>query len=941
MIFEAYQASGLSVERHSDFNVPETVSNQITETLQTAQMFRDEAHGSIMRECNQMLTEWELSMTNNYIVVYLPKLPAVSSTHHKARFLGCVSLFLALLASCDNSQQSTQESQTITFGAIAGQTAGTLLSLSATATSGLPVSFTSTTSSVCSVSGATATLIAVGNCTIQATQAGNSTYAAATPVSQSFSAGSGASYFVSPNGSDSADGSVAAPFLTLAHAQQAMQQSSTIKTTQIFPGTYYLSGTLALTASDNGETWEPVTGQTGPVVISGGEVITGWTSQGNGIYMASAAQPVGLDLTVAGVRQMPADRGYNADLPYISGWRIVDPNMANTTGNTITVLPADLTASVKPGATVQVIDNVRWSDYFTTIVSVDAANNTITLQDSDSIGTGLEGGNSAGNTTASWRVLADPADLSAPGQFAYDKSSGKVYLMPASPDTLNTDTVVAAQLSTLISLNNASNITISGLTFSDTLSPVNAVGYSDSWNPSTSTLYASSVTNCTISGNTFLNAGNGIGLDSSSQNTVTGNTFNQLGGSGILLVGTNNDSITNNSLTGLGKINAASMGINAGGASDTIDSNIIDGAGRWGINFSSGHSSITNNVIRNTSQQTNDTGAMYSWAGSFSGYDNYGMTISGNRIENIGGLMRDGSGNYLQWGWCQGIYLDDHVSGMTITKNVIESGCNDGIYISHGGQGNAADNNVVVLQPVAIYDRGSLGTSLASGTMNYNGTTRIDLLPSFFPRSVAASTIVVQLSGTASGNTSAQFNLLADGNVIGSGTATSTVAVYIFKTALAPHTIHRIGIQLANGATSGTATTSLQNIALFVNNTAVNLQFNNPRIGVYAQDDDLSPTHFSITHDIIYLIGGGGSDLGVYLSNSSYVDSNPGTINCNVLYQNVSKASNALFGSQALDANSVLSDPLFTNPTVGDYTLQGNSPAFAVGFNAAGVPLAP
>jgi parallel beta-helix repeat protein len=794
---------------------------------------------------------------------------------------------------------------------------------------------------VCTVSGTTATLIAIGECTIQATQAGDSTYAAATPVSQSFIVGSGASYYVSPNGSDSANGSVAAPFLTFARAQQAMRQSSKIKTTQIFPGTYYLSGTLALTASDNGETWEPVTGQTEPVVISGGEVITGWTSQGNGIYQASAAQPVGLDLTVAGVRQTPADLGYNPDLPYISGWRVVDPNMANTTGSTISVLPADLTASVKTGATVQVIDNVRWSDYFTTIVSVNAANNTVTLQDGDRLGTGLEGGKSAGNTTASWRVLADPSDLSAPGQFAYDKSSGKVYLMPASPDTLNTDTVVAAQLHTLISLSNASNITISGLTFSDTLSPADANGYSDSWTPSTSTLYASSATNCTISGNTFLNAGNGIGLDSSSHNIITGNTFNQLGGSGILLNGTNSNSVTNNTLTGLGKICAAAMGINANGASDTIDSNTIDGAGRWGIDFSSGQSTITNNVIRNTSQQTNDTGAIYSWAGSFSGYDNYGMAISGNRIENVGGLMRDGSGNYLQWGWCQGVYLDDHVSGMTITKNVIESGCNDGIYLSHGGQGNTADNNVVVMQPMAIYDRGSLGTSLASGAMNYNGTTRIDLLPSFFPSSVATSTIVVQLSGAASGNTSAQFNVVADGNIIGSGTATGMIADYIFKTSLTPHTIHRIGIQLINGANSGTATTSLQNIALFVNNTAVSLTFVNPRDGNYVQDDDLGPTDFSITHNIVYLMGGVGSDLGVYLANSSYLDPDPGTIDYNVLYQNIAKASNSLFGSQTLDVHSVLSDPLFTNPAVGEYTLQDNSPAFGVGFITAGVPLAP
>ncbi len=81
----------------------------------------------------------------------------------------------------------TQQSQTITFGAIANQTYGTApFTLSATASSGLAVSFASTTTPVCTVSGTTATLVNVGSCTIQATQAGNVDYAAATPVNQSF-----------------------------------------------------------------------------------------------------------------------------------------------------------------------------------------------------------------------------------------------------------------------------------------------------------------------------------------------------------------------------------------------------------------------------------------------------------------------------------------------------------------------------------------------------------------------------------------------------------------------------------------------------------------------------------------------------------------------------------------------------------------------------------
>ena len=80
----------------------------------------------------------------------------------------------------------TLAAQTITFPAIATQTYGTPVSLSATASSGLAVTFASLTSPVCTVSGTTATLVASGTCTIKATQAGSVDYAAATPVSQSF-----------------------------------------------------------------------------------------------------------------------------------------------------------------------------------------------------------------------------------------------------------------------------------------------------------------------------------------------------------------------------------------------------------------------------------------------------------------------------------------------------------------------------------------------------------------------------------------------------------------------------------------------------------------------------------------------------------------------------------------------------------------------------------
>ncbi len=97
------------------------------------------------------------------------------------------------------SGTATQVAQTITFNPIPSGTAGQMVSLTASASSGLPVSFESQTPSVCTVSSATATLLTPGTCTIQATQAGDAEYAAAIPVSQSFSVISAASFTITPN----------------------------------------------------------------------------------------------------------------------------------------------------------------------------------------------------------------------------------------------------------------------------------------------------------------------------------------------------------------------------------------------------------------------------------------------------------------------------------------------------------------------------------------------------------------------------------------------------------------------------------------------------------------------------------------------------------------------------------------------------------------------
>ena len=394
-------------------------------------------------------------------------------------------------------------------------------------------------------------------------------------------------------------------------------------------------------------------------------------------------------------------------------------------------------------------------------------------------------------------------------------------------------------------------------------------------------------------------------------------------------------------------MNAGTSGVYiADSSSNTVDGNTIDGSGRWGIDVSPSddvktrNNVISNNLIRNTSQQTNDTGAIYAWAGSVPNGANLQLTITGNRIENTGGLDRDGSGNYTQQGSSQGIYLDDHVGGVTMTKNVIETG-GFGLFLCHGCTGVSAANNLVVLQSAGLYDRGANGTTTATQDMNFNGTLTFDLLPSYFS-AAANPTVVVQLSGTPAAGVGAHFNVLVDGTVVGGGTATGSVAQYVFATPLAAHSHHQIGLQLDNGADSGTSSRALHNIVFFINNTAV-LPNNVPAAFLRVAADDLATSNFSLTHNILYRHYGPGQELLDYTPSQlpGYLDPHPGTVDYNLRYQQVTAALDSSFGSQALDAHSNNADPSFAAAGAGDYSLQAGSPAAGVGFVSAGVPLSP
>ncbi|MGA3082019.1 MAG: hypothetical protein ABSD44_11620, partial [Terracidiphilus sp.] len=82
---------------------------------------------------------------------------------------------------------ASHATQTITFPPITTpEVTGTMLALTATASSGLEITYVSSTPTVCTVSGTTVSLLAGGTCSMLAKQPGNVVYSAAISVNQSF-----------------------------------------------------------------------------------------------------------------------------------------------------------------------------------------------------------------------------------------------------------------------------------------------------------------------------------------------------------------------------------------------------------------------------------------------------------------------------------------------------------------------------------------------------------------------------------------------------------------------------------------------------------------------------------------------------------------------------------------------------------------------------------
>ena len=570
-------------------------------------------------------------------------------------------------------------------------------------------------------------------------------------------------FYVAVNGNDHWSGRLAAPnaagtdgpFATLAKAQSAMRASSDTHTTYVEGGDYYLTQSLDLTAKDNGESWLAYQGQA--AVLHGGQQITGWSSSSSGVWTAKApanAFPSGGgtgDLFLNGVRETHA-RYPNASptSPVTGGWLAAANSLpGQNTYRAIQFKAGDIPQlSSTSGLYVSVFGQNGWSNSVLPVASINYKTDTITLA-SDAeyqIGAGSR-----------YFLFNAPSLLDATGEWFYNPSGNTVSFK--APSGFTGGGVTAGSLDHVISVANASNITIGGLTLTDTVSTGTGLSLNNA-------------TGVTVTGVTIANTGVGIHVSgNSTKDQIYGSEIRNTDQSGIRLdPGSGFVTVSGNWIHDVGQLDTTGSGIWFTGASDdSFTHNLIQNTAAFGIGGGSvvGASDasfrdvISYNQISNANMQNADGG---------------GIMITGQQqsltndivsFNDIGHTLATGTGDQPQLQFLPpadlvsfGIYLDDYASGVQVTDNVIHDGIG-GILI-HSGWNNTVSNNVLT---------GNSGIAIEAQASNWQGAGSQPMANNTFAHNIVvlsqAGSTAAALVDAASGAASWDSNLYS-GSALGS-----------------------------------------------------------------------------------------------------------------------------------------------------------------------------
>ncbi len=559
---------------------------------------------------------------------------------------------------------------------------------------------------------------------------------------------------VSPQGSNLGLGTPRSPLRTLAAAQQRARlfaRAGLNVNVELESGTYTLRQPLRFNDRDSGASGRTVTWEAAPgadPVISGGTTVSGWQMHdaSQNIYVANV--PTGVDS-----RQLYIN-GQEAPIAQMS----VPHSDFTVTTSGLTINPtapyaeslASTLDSLGDQSRIEFESVQSFTDHIAPVQSI--SGQTITMQQPSwqNQNWGYDDWNNpfAGGTNV---TIENAYGLLAPGQWYLDPSAGKLYYRAPVGTNPNSESVVLPQLQSLIQVAGTysqpvQNLTFSGLTFSDTtwLGPTTNVGYADEQNgafiPSAYTQPSDYLTSCQSGCPLFEATRNGwdqmpaaVQVAAATQVGFSSDTFNDLGEVGL---GVGQDADANASGIGLGAsdvditgnsfANLGGNGIVVGGIQPdahhpsspamtnqdiTIDDNLVDGVSTDYADTSGilstyvTHAVIEHNEVENLPYDGIDIG--WGWGtndpGGSQDYENRGLyayqpvyttpttlkntVVDANRVHATKQVLHDGgsiynlsadpgavfSNNYVyDNNHTVGLYLDEGSRYVTLTNNVIQ-----------------------------------------------------------------------------------------------------------------------------------------------------------------------------------------------------------------------------------------------------------------------------
>ncbi|MFC0401387.1 right-handed parallel beta-helix repeat-containing protein [Paraburkholderia rhizosphaerae] len=464
-------------------------------------------------------------------------------------------------------------------------------------------------------------------------------------------------------------------------------------------GTYRLTAPLVLAPDP---TWSStpitITGPTsGRAIITGGKVLSGFTPVTDAASLArlpSAARGsvVVASLTSNGITDLGKKQRHGYDIAItpapleiffrdapmtVARW----PNTGFAKIQSLPNGPTGLTFTVSGGHTSAWQNEPDleamgywardWADTTLPVTSVDSSG-VLTLQ-SPAPEFGLLQGQ---------RVIIQNAlsELDQPGEYYVDRATARVFLWPPAP--MAGGDVQASIVDTLLTVNNAVNLTIRNLSFDI------ARGDGIDLNGGGNILVQNAILSNTGDRGAFSNAGSS-GFDS----VILAHT----GEGGIVIVNGNRTTLASGNafVTGSNmhdfarRSHAYRPAINVAGVGARVINNTIYSGPHAAIIFTGNNHVISDNEIYNVVTETADAGAIYTgrdWSAR-------GTVIQDNFIHDIGTTTEPQA--------TVGVYLDDEASGTIIRRNVF-SRVNQAVFIG-GGRDNIVEDNLFANSSPALY----------------------------------------------------------------------------------------------------------------------------------------------------------------------------------------------------------------------------------------------